>query len=551
VRLSKRFTGLCRRLLQDESGISSILFASSSLALLGGAAMATDLGSLYLAKRKLQGLADAAAMTVSEADFINSSNGTISDLIVQDGSQNVRIVRLQAGQYTPDKTRSAADRFRPLSGSSANAMKVSLEQTVPLFFGRLLTGTSTATVRAEAIASRVDMAAFSIGTQLTNLDAGLTNQILSAIAGEELNLSPGDIAALTENRIDILAMADGLAARAGTSGALYQDIMDASYNLTDFVGALRDASSAPASSVLQRIEDSLGVETVDLSGLIDLGPLGLTNFRDPAQPLLIDAYSMLRAGLQLAQGDTYQARIDVSIAGLTNASLTIAGKNGSEHSPMLTVTDARDVVVRTGATRIYLDTQIGGSGTLAALRVPFYADIAPGEARMTAIECAGAANDGVTLGVRPSIGSAAIGTIDLDQIEDFSAALAVTPARIYSSPLVNVNAEANLALSGNGEQSVLFTLAEIADHEVKSVSASDALTALSQSLASQANISVSALGLGVNSGSIASSVGTALGAAAPAIDTLLFSALNSLGVHLGVSNVTVDRVRCGAPVLVG
>lgn len=539
-----------RKLLHDESGVSTILFASTSIALLGASALATDLGSLYLAKRKLQGLADAAALTVSDSDFVTSSSGTISELIVKDGSQNVRIVRLQPGVYTADPTLAGSDRFQPVTATEANAMKVSLEQTVPLFFGKLLTGNQTATVHAEAIASRVDMAAFSIGTQLTNIDAGLTNQLLSAIAGAPLDLDTNDLAALADNRIDILAMADSLAARAGTTDAVYQDIMDASYSLTDVIGAMRDAGAGSAASVLQQVEDSLGAQTVDLTGLIDLGPMGLTNFRDPHQPLLIDAYSMMRAALQLSQGSTYQAQISVSLAGLTNTTLTIAGKNGDEHSPMLTVTAARDVVVRTAATRIYLDAQIGGAGSLASLRVPFYAELAPGEARMTAIECSGGEDDGVTLAVKPSIGSAAIGTIDVTQIEDFSAPLVVGPARVVSTALARIDVSSNFALSGDDEQSVLFTLAEIADHERKSVSSSDIVSSLSSSLVSNASITVTALGLSLGSGTLTTAVGSALTAVAPTIDTVLNSTLKALGVQLGVSQVTVDRIRCGAPVLV-
>jgi uncharacterized membrane protein len=541
---------LFRRLRRDESGVSTILFAGSAVALLGASAVATDLGSLYLAKRKLQGLADAAAMTVSESDFVTNSPATVGELIVKDGSQNVRIIRLQPGVYTADPTLAGKDRFQPVTATEANAMKVSLEQTVPLFFGKLLTGNQTATVHAEAIASRVNMAAFSIGTQLTNIDAGLTNQLLSAIAGSQLNLDSSDLAALTDNRIDILAMADSLAARTGTTGALYQDIMDASYDLTDVIGAMRDAGAGSAASVLQQIEDSLGAQTVDLTGLIDLGPMGETNFRDPHQPLMIDAYSMMRAALQLSQGSTYQAQIAVNVAGLTNTTLTIAGKNGTEHSPMLTVTAARDVVVRTAATRIYLDAQIGGAGALASLRVPFYAELAPGEARMTAIECGGREDDGVTLGVKPSIGSAAIGTVDISLIEDFSAPLTVSPARVVSTLLARIDVSSNFALSGDDEQSVLFTLEEIADHESKSVSSSDIMTSLSRSLVSNASVSVTALGLGLSTGPLTTAVGTALTAVAPTIDTVLDSVLKAAGVQLGVSQVTVDKVRCGAPILV-
>ncbi len=543
---------LLRSLARDESGISTMLFGSSALSLLAAAAFATDVGSMYLAKRKLQGLADSAAMTVSEDDFVHASSGNVNDLIVKDGSQNVRVVRLQPGTYTANATLPASHRFVASSSSNANAMKVSLEQQVPLFFGKLLTGNQSATVKAEAIASRVDMAAFSIGAQLVSLEPGITNQVLSALAGTPLGLSSAEIAALASQRIDLLAVADGLATRNRTTGAIYQQVFDDTHDLSDVIDALGDASPNPtAAAALHRVADSVGAQTVDLTGLIDLGPIGRSNFHDPRQPLLIDAYSMLRASLQLSHGSTYQVSLAVSAAGLTNTSLTIAGANGSEHSPMLTVTAARDVVVRTAATRIYLDTRVAAAlGGITSLQVPIYAELAPGEARLTDIECSGGDDDGVTLGVKPSIGSAAIGTVNTALLQNFSAPLAVSPARVASTPLARVDVAAQFAMSGDNEQSVLFTLAQIADHQVKSVSSSDTVSSISTSLINSADIDVTVLGLGINAGTLANGVGSALRTVAPAIDGVLKNALQAAGVQLGVSNVTIDKVRCGTPVLV-
>jgi len=47
-----------RRLRSDTQGVSSLIMAGSLFAMIGSMALAIDLGSIYLAKRKLQGLAD-------------------------------------------------------------------------------------------------------------------------------------------------------------------------------------------------------------------------------------------------------------------------------------------------------------------------------------------------------------------------------------------------------------------------------------------------------------------------------------------------------------
>ena len=540
------------RLIRDQRGISTILFAASSLAMIGATAFATDLGSLYLAKRKLQGLADAAAMSVSESDFQSSSTDAVSELIVKDGSNNVRIVRLQPGIYTPDRSLAAMARFQTSNSASANAMKVTLEQDVPLFFGSLLVGKRTATVHAEALASRADMAAFSIGTKVISTDQGMANMFLSSLAGTPLNLTSADVSLLAGTRLDVLSLADQLAARTGRAGQVYDTILGSSYNLSDVIGALASATTDPgAAAVLSRIQASVGTQQVDLGGLIDLGPLGQSNFHDTRQPVVIDAYTMLRAALQMSQGNTYRIQFNLSVSGLANTSLIIAGANHTEHSPMLTVTAAHDVVIRTASTRVYLDTSVGSSiAGIASLHVPFYAELAPGEARLTGISCSGSDDDGVTLGVKPAIGSAAIGTIDTSQIDNFGAALTVTPARVASTLLATVDVWSNLTLSSNGEQSVLFTIPEVQAHVIKSVSSGDTVASVAQSLVNTSHVSVNALGLGVNAGSITSGVGTALGAAAPAIDATLSSVLRAAGVQLGASQVGIDRLRCGVPMLV-
>ena len=51
-----------RRLLVDKRGGISVLLAGSLFMLAGAATVAVDLGSVYLAKRQLQGVADAAAL---------------------------------------------------------------------------------------------------------------------------------------------------------------------------------------------------------------------------------------------------------------------------------------------------------------------------------------------------------------------------------------------------------------------------------------------------------------------------------------------------------
>lgn len=548
------FRKFLRHLSQDRSGASGILVAASMTAILAGSALAVDLGSIYLAKRKLQGLADSAAMAVSESDFVGDTTSPVNELIVRDGSQNVRIVRMVPGTYTASVSIPADKRFTPGPASSANAMQVTLEQQVPLIFGGILTGNRNAQVQARAIASRQAMAAYSIGTRLTSLTGTVPNQLLSALAAQPLNLTSADISLLSQSQIDLLAAGDAIAVREGLSGKTYGEIFSRSVSVSELIDAYASAAGdTPLGDLLRGIADRAGSSNVDLEALIDLGPLAQTDLRDPSNPLAINAYTLVRGALQLSQGETYDVTVSVAGTGLTSATLRVAGVNATAHSPMLTVTAARDYVLRTGTGRVYLDTQVAsGLAGIASLHVPFYSELAPGEARLTDIACTGdPATDGVTLGVKPSIGSVAIGTIDATRFNDFSAPLAVSPVAIADTLLVKINGYSNLSLSGNAEQAVFFTMPEIAGHVVKSAWSTDIVGSLASSLVEQAQISVRTLGLGLNASAITSAVGTTLRTVAPTVDGLIDTASRSTGIGLGVSDVSVDRVRCGAPMLVG
>ena len=172
---------------------------------------------------------------------------------------------------------------------------------------------------------------------------------------------------------------------------------------------------------------------------------------------------------------------------------------------------------------------------------------------MTAITCASgnADSDGVTLGVKPSIGKAAIGTVNPANLDDFSQDLAIAPAELAKTLLFRLEGSALLSLGGDAEQAVFFSKAEIASGTVKSVFTSDAVSSLAGSLAKKVNLTVTVLGLGVTPSVLTSVAGTTLATVAPTVDSVLLQAMRSTGAGLGVADVSVNRLSCGIPLLVG
>ena len=550
--MASKFPRRLRALGRDRSGAATVMLALSFTTLMGAAAVGVDVGNLFLAKRQLQGIADAAALAAAAGDIAGAGTTAAQSIIDESGQSGVTISQLTPGTYSRDASIAPAARFTA-GASQPSAAQLVLERPVPVFFGRFLTGNPAMTVRAQATAARMDMAAFSIGTRLAALSGGLPNQLLSALAGTQLNLSVLDGQALASAQIDLLGFADALGAQLGREETSYATLFNSDIPLQTLVRALAQAAPDLASrNVLDGIAPRLGTQAVRLADLIDLGPLGQTTSHDGSSPLRVDAFSFLRALLESAQGESYQATLDVSVPGLAATRLTLTGGGGTAHSPWMTVTQARDVVIRTSQARIYLETTLlSAISGIATLRLPVYVDLAEAQARLANISCGGnGANDGVTLAVTPAIGTVAIADITPAQLGNFSTPMPTHPAVLANVLGTRINAAAELHLGGVTAQNVRFTRDDIANHTPRTVSTNDLTTGLAQSLARSVQISVTVLGITVNTGPLVGAVGSQLGVVAPLIDGLLNQVTGLLGVQLGSATTWVDRMRCGVPMLV-
>ena len=90
-----------RTLVRDSHAGISIATAFAMTMLIGAAALAVDVGSLYLDRRKLQGIADAAAMAA--AGRPGEEQAAAERIIAANCDCGIRIAALTLGTYTPEK----------------------------------------------------------------------------------------------------------------------------------------------------------------------------------------------------------------------------------------------------------------------------------------------------------------------------------------------------------------------------------------------------------------------------------------------------------------
>lgn len=552
----RRMVRLMMRIAADRRGYVTILAAGAMTMLIGAAALGVDMGSMYVAKRQLQGVADAAALAAT-SNVANPLLGARA-AVTLGGTPNTTIASLVRGRYTRDPTLDASARFvadTSPGAVGANASKVTLNQDVPLFFGRLIVGRSTTRVTATAMAARTDMAAFSLGTRLAAVSGGLPGALLSGLAGTSLNLSVMDSNALLSANVDALAFAGALRTQLALDAATFGETLSTTITLPKAVEALAAATTNPtAAAALRAIAVKLPPTSVQLSKLIDLGPLSGQREVDPANVFSFDSYSGLREILQLANGSrTVALGTGLVLPGLLSTQVMLASGQRTTTSPWLGIAKDNAVIVRSAQTRLYLDTQIAGPATLGlvSLRVPIFIELASAQASLARISCAkGVSSATVDLDVTPSVGEIMIADVATSRLNDFTQPVVAQRATIAHVILIDVSGYADVKLGGVTAQRVTFSAADIAQNRVQSVSTGDLTQGIATSLIRGLDLRVNVLGLGLNLSAITAGVGSALAVAAPALDSLIDGLTSLLGVRVGQADVEINGVRCGKSVLV-
>lgn len=520
--------------LADERGGVTIITAGSMMMLVASAALAVDVGAVFLAKRSLQGAADTAALYAASA---SDKRGAAERAVWENGLAPANVEKVTAGQYVPDGRIAYAARFSA-TPAAGNAARVALQQDVPLFFAGLFTRSGTMHIAAQATAAKVDYAAFSIGSRLASVNGGLPNAILSSLTGSNLSLSLMDYNALAQADINLLTFTKALQTQLNLTGASFGETLDADISVGKAIGALGASVQDPAAAAaLVKIAAAAPGTTIRLSDLIDLGPLQSTDNGDTRTNISVSAYATLYQMLQLANGTRQvTTNLGVTVPGVTSTTVTVAIGERPAHSPWLAVSKDGSVIIRTAQARLYLDSALTvlPSAGLLSLRVPIYVELAEASARLSAISCAAKASEAsVSLEVLPSVGKAAIADINMAGFTNFNSALSERPAAIAKLPLAIVTGQASTKFGGTRWQMVRFSPSEVSSHAWKTVSTDDLVQGVASSLIDTIDLKASVVGLGLNLSAVTGAVGAALTPAAPALDNLV----NQLTGLMGVSTL--------------
>nr|WP_294971412.1 pilus assembly protein TadG-related protein [uncultured Pseudomonas sp.] len=468
---------------ERQRGAIGIMAAGTLLLALVCLALVIDTGRLYYEQRKLQRVADMAALeAASQSGMCGSqapaqvqayaassaaSNGFVpgsgDSLVATLGS-----IDSGAGGTQPLRVFSAG-------GNMADSVQVLATHTVPssliLNVASLFSGASaTTTLSAQAVARRTAMAGLSAASGVLSLDASnsaLLNSLLGGLLGTSLNLDVVTYQGIAGANVSLLALSQQLkAAGVNLEVGKIDSLLGANVSAAQLLQAMVNAADASQlanvnTALLNSALASVNVPTAQLSLGQILSVVAPGSVRDTALSADVNLFDILMATALLAN-QNHAVTVPTQtllIPGLATQTLSLTvisppqivfgypGKNA-------------DGSWRTQATstQVRLDAQVNVdllNLKLVTMDVDLKVEIAKGTAALESIQCGGVGKPvEVTIQAKPGIA-----TITLNA--DVDALGSNATGNLASVSLSNGSQGTTLA--AGGEQPLVFDVASPAD----------------------------------------------------------------------------------------
>lgn len=531
-----------RRGIANERGNVASMVAIAGGLICALAALVVDMGSVAVKARQLQGAADLAALSAAQ----DRDRALLAARATAHGNLGTEVeVAVQPGRYLADRATAPKDRFTA-PHDQPNAVRVTLSNEAPLYFGRWILGresvslTRTATA---AVAAEPPRAMFSIGSRLARLDGGIANGVLSGLTGSEVSLSVMDYEALADADVSLLGFSDALGTELGLEAGDYDGLLEREIDAGLALRVLEDVAGPQAGSALSRLADAAADVTVRMSDLIGVEAGAKDRLAGPLD-VSVSALDLATAMLEVGAGDR-QVMLDLGARpGLADVDVSLAIGERPNHSSWLTVTSTGTPVVRTAQARLYVKARTAQKlSGLAQVNLPILIELAGSESRLNAITCD--PDRAVELGVRPGLAKATIGAIDERRLGDFKQPLVPSRATLLSvAGLVSITGRAQIEATDQGFGALTFSNADIANQTIKTAQTRGIANGVVVSLLQRLDLDVNVVGLGIGLGGLANALGTLLAPLGPVLDGLINPILDTLGLKFGEADLIVHSAIC-------
>ncbi|KAF1052677.1 MAG: hypothetical protein GAK43_01791 [Stenotrophomonas maltophilia] len=422
--------------IRRQRGAIGVMAAITLLLALVCLALLVDTGRLYLEQRKLQRVADMAALeSAAQSGLCGSqSSGDVQTYALASATRNDFPSDGTLTAMLGDVTFNAAGTTRQFSttGTWKDAVQVSVSRTVPSslllnvlrFFN---SGTaSTATLSATAVARRGAIGAISAGSGLLSVDSSrspLLNALLGKLLGTTLNLDALTYQGIAKANVNLLALGQQLQA-AGVSVDLgsVDSLLNSKVNVGTLLNAAVNAVDASQvagvnTALLRNALATVNVPTAQLSLGQILSVVAPDSVRNEALRASVNLADLLMATAMVANRNSA-----VAVPGL---SVGIAGVNATVN---LTVIQPPQLAIgypgkdssgqwRTVAKTAQVSLAVVANADLLNLHlvnatINLNVAVAQGYAALSGIACAGQGQARtVTVAAAPGIASASVSAV--------------------------------------------------------------------------------------------------------------------------------------------
>lgn len=544
------------RFFADNKGTIAVMAAVTLPVVIGAAALAVDLGALYLDRRAKQGAADLAAMAAA-ADIDKSRSAALT-VLAANGIPSPHALDVVPGHYQANAAIAVDKRFLP-NQQPFNAVQVRMTTKSGLHFARLFSGDSY-DLHVSAIAMSAAQASFSAGSRLLAIRDGIPNKVLSAILGSQVSVSAVDYDALLQANVQLAEFLDTLGPTLGVTAGTYDDILRANATVGQVLSAAltvaeRNGNTSTALALRNLLNQTSKRQlSVPLNQLIDLGPFGRTEIGGKRDGLgaTLSAMDLVMGAIVLASKD-HQVEVDLgaTIPGLSSVKLTVTVGERPVQSGWVSV-GSPGAEVATAQIRLKLVAEVGGQGVLAnaRIRLPVEINVAHARARLASVECTNAdsRNSQVTIAAWPGVLRAVIADRVGGTTPWFGSQF--EPARLVDTPLLKLKGRARIAIERVDAANLSFDKTDIDNATIKRADTNSYARSLVSALLKDLRIEAEVAGLTLVTPDLATAaLQTTLSNVAKPLDDVVHGVLSALGVRLGEVDVKVHGVRCGSSVL--
>jgi uncharacterized membrane protein len=522
----------------DERGAILVMAAAALVVMTVSAALSVDIGRLAVERRKVQAVADLAAL-----DAVRNI-GSASTVAQQTALRNNWDPAAAGHTFTVELGSLDASRTFQ-SGVGSTAVRVTALSLVKYAFE-----TGQRTVRSSAVAALHDESGFSLGSTLAALNtsnATMLNKIIGPMLGGSLNLSLVSWQGLTSATLTLRALRTKLL-NAGITAGSVDELLNTNVNVRQLfqlaASALTDQGLIAAASTMNTIAASIsGSTTVKLGTLFNI-----TQGSGSALDMTFSPLPFVTGIAQIVNGSNAVnvsiATGDIGVADTTGTtlSLTVVEKPKIYFGPICAASPVA-ACVSTAQVQLTVTPTISKNisippliGTKVINSLPYTITAGGADGRLKAINCG--ASKSITVGVDPKqVTTNSSGTVRLT-----STVLGITTA------LLDVNVSASATTTGSHTDLTFAYPSEFGPPGKHAGSNSVGLSANAYTANSWTVLG--SLG-GLPAGSVAATVAGTLASTMGSVDTaIIVPALQAIGLEVGAADVQAlaiptSGIACG------